>query len=547
MGVVFRRAARSALPLAACLSLVTCLGSRALAGTVVRFTTNLGVFDVDLYDATMPVTVANFLEYVTSDRYASTIFHRSTTYDAFGLQIIQGGGFVLTNNQILPIEADPPIPLEPSTANLRGTIAMARTNQPNSATSQWYFNVTDNPGLDFNYAVFGSVIGTGIDVIDTIGAVPVYNASTQLGPTFSELPLIEPSLSAGNLVLVDNVTIVAPWRVTIDVPSGTQTQAQAGYPTIPAAGSLTKTGAGTVVFDAINAYTGPTTVSAGTLSIANDAAISATAVTIGSGAALAVASGTVLRSPEITLSGGTLNTATIIVDATRGVASLTINSGTVSGAPAIEVSGGGVMRLADTARLTLAASSLVVDKEPGGGLLDLGVGEMTIAPGGTTAASLRVDLVAGRNGGAWNGVTGISSSAAAASGGTRAVGYVVAADGSARVSYAAAGDVDLSGQVNVFDLVAINSAGKYGTGQTANWSQGDFNYDRVTNVFDLVGINTAAVYGQGNYFPTAPAASGGFVAVPEPAGVGLLGIGAGVAGWRLRSRPRAWVSRSGRR
>ena len=114
---------------------------------------------------------------------------------------------------------------------------------------------------------------------------------------------------------------------------------------------------------------------------------------------------------------------------------------------------------------------------------------------------MRADIIAGRNGGAWSGTAGITSSAAAASGGTRAVGYVVAGDGFATVSFAAPGDSNLNGQVDVFDLVAINSTGKYGTGTASVWSQGDFNYDGVTNVFDLVSVNSAGAYGQGNYFP----------------------------------------------
>jgi autotransporter-associated beta strand protein len=516
------------------LTLTVLLPVPARAGTGVRFTTNLGVFDVDLFDRTMPVTVANFLEYVTSDRYASTIFHRSTTYDAFGIQIVQGGGFVLSGTQLLPVDTDPPIPLEESTANLRGTIAMARTNDVNSATSQWYFNVTNNPGLDFNYAVFGSVIGTGLDVIDTIGAVPVYNASSQLGPTFSELPLLQPSLATQNLVLVDDVSVVSPWQVTIGVPSGTQTQAQAGYRLITTAASLTKTGGGTLVFDVANPYPGPTTVAAGTLRIANDGAVARSSVTVAAGSTLGVDAGTVLRAPAVTVNGGTLSAATLVVNATAGMAALTINAGTLTGSPMVAVTGGGVMTLARQSRVTVAAGGLLVDKETGGGLLDLGSGEITIAPGGTTSAELRVDLVAGRNGGGWDGATGITSSAAAASGGTRAVGFVVAADGSARVSFAAPGDIDLNGSVNVFDLVGINSAGRYGTGATSVWSQGDFNYDRVTNVFDLVSVNTAGAYGQGGYFPAPPAASGTLASVPEPAGLLLTVLGVAVAGWRIR-------------
>ena len=108
------------------------------------------------------------------------------------------------------------------------------------------------------------------------------------------------------------------------------------------------------------------------------------------------------------------------------------------------------------------------------------------------------------------------------------MGYVVAGDGAARVSLAAAGDVDLSGAVNVFDLVSINSSGRYGTGTASVWSQGDFNYDGVTNVFDLVAVNTAGAYGQGNYFPASPTTAGlGSVAtVPEPGSITLFAMAA---------------------
>jgi fibronectin-binding autotransporter adhesin len=322
------------------------------------------------------------------------------------------------------------------------------------------------------------------------------------------------SQAGNNLNLV--FTADGPAAITIDVPSGTQTQAEAGYPTITTAGSVTKTGEGTVVFDAANGYSGPTTVSAGTLQLANADGLAATPVTVDTGATLAVASGTTMKAPSVIVDGGTLSAATLAINDSTGIASLAINAGTLAGSPAVSIGPGGQMSLVQDARVTVAVGGLAVAETSGGGRLDLGAGQVSVTAGGISAADLRADIIAGRNGGAWNGTTGILSSAAAASGGTRGVGYVVATDGSARVSYAAAGDVDLSGQVNVFDLVSVNSAGKYGSGQSAVWNQGDFNYDGVTNVFDLVAVNTAAVYGQGNYFPATPSVGGGLVAVPEP-------------------------------
>jgi cyclophilin family peptidyl-prolyl cis-trans isomerase len=196
------------------LALCACLAARpAFADTIVTFTTNLGTFDVQLYDTQVPTTVANFLSYVNAGSYTNSIIHRSTTYNPADIQIVQGGGFVLNGLQIDPIATAAPIPLEAGLSNLKGTIAMARTAAPNSATSQWFFNVTDNPALDPSpgndgYAVFGAVIGGGISVIEAIGAVPVYDLTVQLGATFSELPLLNPALEPQNLVMVNSIVPV---------------------------------------------------------------------------------------------------------------------------------------------------------------------------------------------------------------------------------------------------------------------------------------------------------------------------------------------------
>jgi peptidyl-prolyl cis-trans isomerase A (cyclophilin A) len=193
--------------------LACCFGftvSPVSAATIVRFDTNFGIFDVELTEIpAMESTVANFMSYVNAGLYDSTIIHRSTTYNPSDIQIIQGGGFVLQGSTISPVSTFAPIPLQALYSNTRGTIAMARTNDPDSATSGWFFNVTDNLALDDGYAVFGSVIdATGLSVIDEIAGLPVYDATVQLGGAFSELPLTAPALQVGNLVRINSVTVV---------------------------------------------------------------------------------------------------------------------------------------------------------------------------------------------------------------------------------------------------------------------------------------------------------------------------------------------------
>jgi autotransporter-associated beta strand protein len=168
-------------------------------------------------------------------------------------------------------------------------------------------------------------------------------------------------------------------------------------------------------------------------------------------------------------------------------------------------------------RLDLRASN--------GGLVDLGAGRLTVAAGGIDATTLRSDIIAGRAGGSWSGGSGITSAVAAAAGGNRAVGYTVAADGTAVVAFAAPGDTNLDGQVNVFDLLAINTGGSFGKPLPAVWSQGDFDYDGVAAVFDLVAVSAAGAYLAGNYLPSAAAATATVSSVPEPGSVGLAATG----------------------
>jgi fibronectin-binding autotransporter adhesin len=296
--------------------------------------------------------------------------------------------------------------------------------------------------------------------------------------------------------------------------------------------SVTKAGAGTLVLDGAAGYAGSTTVAAGTLEVAVDEALAGSSgVTVGSGATLALAAGVTLRSPRVSLEGGTLAGGSVAVNGTTGIETLAINSGSLSGETSLLVGPGGLVELPASARVTLGVAGLGVDDASGGGRVDLGAGEFAIAAGGMTEAELVADLVAGRGDGSWNGTSGITSSVAAGSTGTRAVGYLADGSGGFRVSLAAPGDTNLDGVVDLLDLLGILGSGSYETAVASDWNRGDFNYDGVTDLLDLLGILGSGTYDQGSYFADPPVAATSLVpaVVPEPstwlvAACGLAGL-----------------------
>jgi len=158
------------------------LGFAATAGANsgdVLFETNFGDIAIDLYPELAPITVENFTGYVEDGFYDGLIFHRVTNNPP----VIQAGAYDADLNYQPPTED--PIVNESynGLSNVRGTIAMARTSEPDSATSQFYINFVDNPGLDranypdgFGYAVFGEVI-TGMDVVDSIAQVSTHSTN----------------------------------------------------------------------------------------------------------------------------------------------------------------------------------------------------------------------------------------------------------------------------------------------------------------------------------------------------------------------------------
>ncbi|WP_457624594.1 peptidylprolyl isomerase [Persephonella sp.] len=155
--------------------------SYAKENPVVVIKTNLGDIYVELYPDKAPKTVENFLTYVKEGFYNGLIFHR--VVKGF---VIQGGGFDKELNYRKPTH--PPVENESNNglSNVRGTIAMARTSDPHSATTQFFINLVDNTYLDYGknpqkwgYTVFGKVI-KGMDVVDEIAQIPVMNVGWML-------------------------------------------------------------------------------------------------------------------------------------------------------------------------------------------------------------------------------------------------------------------------------------------------------------------------------------------------------------------------------
>lgn len=199
-------------------------GARA---TEVSVMTPLGEIRVELYED-KPVTVGNFLAYLNGGRYDNSFSHRLVPGFAF-----QGGGFYLNGNSVTSVPTYGSIVNEYAVGQIRsnsyGTLAMARQGGVvNSATSQWFFNLNNNPGLDGvdgGFTVFGHVVA-GLNVLNlynttfnqgATGGRAVYNATSALGSAFGELPLLAGSLTTTNLIWTT-------WSVTAYWKGGTSGQ-----------------------------------------------------------------------------------------------------------------------------------------------------------------------------------------------------------------------------------------------------------------------------------------------------------------------------------
>ncbi len=205
--------------LATLLLIATTVFSSAANASIVRIETILGDIEINLYDNATPATVANFLAYVQTGAYTESIFHRSSSNF-----IIQGGGFVTdVNADVTALPANAAVTNEPVYSNVRGSIAMAKLgNDPNSATSQWFINLSNNNASNLDnqnggFTVFGEVTA-GLDVVDALAALPIF----AFAAPFGELPLQNyTATDFTNAVAVTNdnlaiVTLITVIDTTVD-------------------------------------------------------------------------------------------------------------------------------------------------------------------------------------------------------------------------------------------------------------------------------------------------------------------------------------------
>ena len=292
-----------------------------------------------------------------------------------------------------------------------------------------------------------------------------------------------------------------------------------------------------LTFDSVRGYvlTGPRSLTldalsgSATLTVASGSHVVNAPVVLADAVTLTVASG----SASISFAGGITAGGRMITKAGPGCVSV---PGLANARLAVS---GGSVQVASSSSTASSLASLVID-EAATAALDLGSGSVTVAAGGMTTAALLVDLVAGRNGGSWNG-PGVCSSVVAAQVATglpRALGWLANGDGSLTASYAAPGDTNVDQTIDILDAANFVAGGKFDAGTVATWIQGDFTYDGVVDILDAADFMSTGLFDAGPYGPQA--SSAGVAAVPEPAGMLVLaGIGAVVPLLIVRGRHRA--------
>ena len=332
------------------------------------------------------------------------------------------------------------------------------------------------PDIAFMHLASGSdLIDAGLDLGYTYtNAAPDLGAFESPGPTTVTYTA---AYAGGTIAPGDTVRLNTGASVTGDIVCrGTLRCNQSGTlkvsTRITGTGGLLLTSSGTLILASSNSLTGPTTVRNGRLVLDHPSALSGSVVTIATG-------GTLALSPGL--------------------------QATVAGL--------------DTSM---------------GGIVDVGTGRITIMAG-MSQGVLRAALAAGRGDGSWTGGDGITSTAVATDlsrGIIRTVGWLDHGDGSVTCGYAAPGDANLDGVVDILDVVCVVSSGKFNAGIRASWSEGDFGYDGMVDIMDAADFFSTGLFDAGAY----TGFSGSIAPVPEP--VALEGHALAIAMAWLTARRR---------
>ena len=282
---------------------------------------------------------------------------------------------------------------------------------------------------------------------------------------------------------------------------------------------------------------------------------------------LGLPAASVSRTLTVSGSGTTLFSGPLVNGGTGGNAGLVVNTtGTAVLAAANTFSGTttvvrGTLRLAHPQGAAVSVVSPVAGgtvtlvpglqatvgglRANGGGLVDVGNG-MLMVTNGLGVTDLMAALDAGRGDGSWNGTSGIRSSAAAASGGDRTIGWLDNGDGSLTFGFAAGGDTNLDWQVDILDAGNFLAGGRFDSGLAASWNEGDFTSDGVVDILDGANFLSAGLFDAGGYAggagQAAAGGSGPVAVVPEPAAVTLLVAGVLAAAAMPRRRRPARLS-----
>ena len=382
---------------------------------------------------------------------------------------------------------------------------------------------------------FGGVISGAGGSLVKVGpqTLTLTNANTYSGLT----RVSEGVLRLGNGISVGSVAgdLVVDAEVVFANPT---TQTYAG--TVSGTGVLTKASEGTLILTASSPFSGTTRINEGTLqlgsemeqgslrgTLVNNSAVIANTRTLqvleafmtGAGSFVKTGPGVLVVADSNTLTGSTsiqqgrLHIAHRAAFADSRVSPLV--GGTLSISQGLHVSLGGLGGNA-------------------GGIVDVGTGMITVASG-LSVPDLAAALQSGRGTGSWDGTSGITSSAVAASEGSRTIGWLENDNGSVMFGYAATGDTNLDWVVDILDAANFIGSGKFNSGLAATWAEGDFNYDGLVDILDMADFVSTGLFNAAPY--NTPA--GSIAAVPEPSTLGLVGVGASVAGLLAVRRKRA--------